>query len=92
MSLDVPESREVRLANGIIEGEVESIAFDIYSGDASSLARQMVRLELIMERDRSRCVEAFASLLKRKLNDSGYIVASDIETAERAWHEGEILG
>lgn len=89
---EVPPSREVRLRNGIIEGEVERIAFDIYSGDASSLARQMVRLELVMERDRSRSIGAFAEMLKLKLKQDGYIVVSDIEIAERAWHEGEMDG
>ena len=90
--LSTPPSREVRLEDQLLHGEAEQIAFDIYTGDAGTLANSMVRLELVMERDRSRSIEAFAFLLKKKLAADGYIVIADIENAAAQWHEEEVLG
>lgn len=88
----IPPSREVRWADGVAEGDAERVAFQIYAGDAGSLACSVVELELVMEKDRSRSIEAFAHLLKQKLLKDGYIVISDIDDAERQWHEEEVLG
>jgi len=74
-----------------INGQAERVAFDIYSGDASDLSRQVVRLELVMGHDRSRAVDAFAALLRNKLLVEGYLVISDIDNAAEDWHEEDVL-
>lgn len=90
--IQTPPSREVRLQDGVLIGPTESLAFDIYTGDAGSLANSMVKLELVVELQRSKAVEGFAWLLRRKLSESGYLVVSDIGDTVNEWHMDQILG
>lgn len=89
---NLPPSREVRLADGALHGDLEQIAFDIYTGDAGSLANAMVKLELTVELKRSHAVEGFKRLLRRKLETDGYIVVSDLDRVAEEWHEAEVIG
>lgn len=88
----VPPSREVRLEDGVLFGDVERIAFSIYTGDAGTLANSMVELELIVELQRSKAIEAFKTLLRRKLAEDGYIVPADLDRVGEQWHEADVMG
>jgi hypothetical protein len=87
---NLPPSREVRLTDGITQGEVEQIAWSIYTGDAGTLGRSIERLELVVELKRSKAVEGFKKLLRRKLEADGYIVVSDLDHIAEVWHEREL--
>jgi len=89
---DIPPSREVRLEDGVLHGDIERIAFDIYTGDAGSLANAMAELELVVELKRSKAVEGFKTLLRRKLTEDGYIVVDDLDRVAQQWHEREVNG
>jgi hypothetical protein len=80
------------LEDGVFHGETEQIAFDIYTGDAGTLASSMVKLELVVELQRSKAVEGFKNLLRRKLAEDGYIVVSDIDRVAEDWHRREAMG
>lgn len=91
-SQELPPSREVRLAEGVLIGHEERIAFDIYTGDAGTLASSMVKLELVIELREARAIQAFAALIRRKLTEDGYIVVSDIDECQAKYHEERLLG
>lgn len=88
----LPPSREVRLADDVTHGDVERIAWSIYTGDAGTLGRSIERLELVVELKRSKAVEGFKNLLRRKLEADGYLVVSDLDHIAEFWHESELNG
>lgn len=86
----LPPSREVRLEDDVTHGDAEQIAWSIYTGDAGTLGRSIERLELVIELKRSKAVEGFKHLLRRKLEQDGYLVVSDLDHIAEEWHEGEL--
>jgi len=88
----VPPSREVRIKEGAPVGDLERIAFGIYTGDAGELGASLVKLELVMESRESKALDALSVILKQKLVKDGYIVISDVDEGVRQWHEDDILG
>jgi hypothetical protein len=88
----LPPSREVRLADGTLHGDAERIAWSIYTGDAGTLGRSIERLDLVIELQRSKAVEAFKHLLRQKLVADGYIVVDDLDRIANAWHAAETEG
>lgn len=87
----LPPSREVRMQDGVLVGEAETIAYGIYNGDTGSLADSIVALELTIQHKRSKAVEGFVSILRQQLLH-GYISTDGLEATLNAWHAGELFG
>lgn len=86
-TLSTPQSRELRLAQGVLHGDYESVAYDIYSGNAKSLLQGIVKLELLDELHQSKAVERLKIMLVGKMAVSGGVIGIDeLNHAMEEWH------
>lgn len=89
--IEIPQSREVRLEDGVLEGELENLAFDIRTGDDRSFAKSIDALKAIDELRRSRCVDSFRDMIMHEMTQVTLVPADIIRLAEE-WHEDDVLG
>lgn len=89
LDASTPPSREVRWADGLAEGQLEQIAFQLHSTDTSGLVKSLVSLELVVELKRAQAVQELVVLLKQKLALDGYMVVSSIDETAEQWYERE---
>lgn len=88
----IPPSREVRWKDGVLVGPFEQAAFEIYKGDAGTLASWIVKLELIAEHQRSQAVESYKDMLRQRASViGGVLVSADLDEVSKLWHESEVL-
>jgi len=88
----LPPSREVRLQDGVLHGELEAIAFCLHTGDTGSLARSIDALELIDEKRRTQAVENAVEMILGQLTLTGHLSAMDIRKQQQEWYQRDILG
>lgn len=86
----VPPSREVRFEDGVTQGFAETVALRIYQGSTDELLDGVTAIELTIEARRADAARTLAALLRVKLAEEGYIVASDIDDTLYNFLEAEI--
>lgn len=86
-----PPSREVRLQDGSTEGDLETIAFDLYAGGTAQLVPNISKLELVVQLREAKAVRGLCELLRNKLLLDGYLVVDSIDQVQEQWHENQLL-